>query len=253
MPQPLRYLLKAAGLVRQRNLRHAIGLCALATRSNLMSLADRMREAPFGISTEGVIQLRDLVIVSDNRAVGFPYVPSPGLLVDTLLFNVNEDLSRFSFADFGSGKGRALLVAARYPFREVVGVEFAPELHEVAQANIRKYTAPARQVKDVRSICADAATFPIPANDCVLYFNNPFAEPVFDQVLDNIQAAHERRRPKLYVLYQQLAGDLENDRAENIAALQRAPFLRERQVQYPSAIARFLLASYDLRVFESVP
>ena len=81
-----------------------------------MAAADRRREAPFGVSSEGSIALRELAIDSENRTLGFPYVPSPGLLVDTLLVQPRGDLGRFSFVDFGSGKGRVLLVASHYPF-----------------------------------------------------------------------------------------------------------------------------------------
>jgi len=94
-------------------------------------------------------------------------------------------------------------------------------------------------------------TFPIREREYVLYFNNPFAEPVFARVLGNIQAAHERSHRKLYVLYQQLAGDLETDRTQNIAMLERSGFLRERHVRFHCRPSRYLLASYDLRIFES--
>jgi hypothetical protein len=49
-------------------------------------------------------------------------------------------LQDFTFIDLGSGKGRALLMASAYPFKRIIGVEFMPELHRVAQENIRKYT-----------------------------------------------------------------------------------------------------------------
>lgn len=91
----------------------------------------------------------------------------------------------------------------------MIGVEFAPELHRIAEENIRRYANPARRCSEVRSVGADAARFDLPQGDCVLYFNNPFAEPVFNQVLANVRAAYERERPRIYVRYQQLAGDLE--------------------------------------------
>ena len=252
LPGPLRDLRTLARFVRERGLGHAGRVCALAVRGRWMAAADRRREARFGVSSEGAIALRELAIDSENRTLGFLYVPSPGLLVDTLLFNIREDLGRFSFVDVGSGKGRVLLVASHYPFREVIGVEFSPALHEIAEDNIRKYQSPARRCQQVRSVCADAASFALPQHDCVLYFNNPFAEPVFARVLGNVQAAHERAQRKLYVLYQQLADDLETDRTGNIAMLERSVFLRERQVSFPSRRARYLLGSYDLRMFESV-
>jgi Methyltransferase domain len=249
---PLQDLRTLARFVRERGVKHAGRVCALAVRGRWMAAADRRREARFGVSSEGNIPLRELAIDSENRALGFPYVPSPGLLVDTLLANIGEDLGRFSFIDFGSGKGRVLLVASHYPFREVVGVEFSPALHEVAEDNIRRYQSPARRCRNVRSVCADAAAFGLPDHDCVLYFNNPFAEPVFARVLANVRSAHERTPGKLYVLYQQLAGELETDRTHNVAMLERSGFLRERPVPFPSRRARFLLGSYDLRIFESI-
>jgi SAM-dependent methyltransferase len=217
-----------------------------------MAAADRRREAPFGVSSEGRIALHELAIDSENRTLGFPYVPSPGRLVNTLLGNIEEDLGRFDFIDFGSGKGRVLLVASHYPFRQVVGVEFSTELHQIAQENIRRYQSPARRCQAVHSICTDAATFALPEHACVLYFNNPFAGPVFAQVLRNVQVAHERARRKVYVLYQQLAGDLESDRTNNIAMLQDSGFLREKRVRFPTRRSRYLLGSYELRIFESV-
>ena len=75
---------------------------------------------------------------------------------------------------------------------------------------------------------------------------------ISDQVLKNIQVAHEHSGRKVYVLYQQLASGLEQDPTDNLATLQRCEFLRERAVRYPSRVAEFLLGSYDLRIFESV-
>jgi predicted RNA methylase len=178
MLAPLRDVQTLTRYVRERGVRHTGRICALAVRGRWMAAADRRREAPFGISSEGHIELHELAIDSENHTLGFPYVPSPGRLIDALLFNIEEDLSRFNFIDFGSGKGRVLLVASHYPFRQVVGVEFSPELHEIAKENIRRYQNPARRCQAVHSICADAATFALPEHACVLYFNNPFAGPI---------------------------------------------------------------------------
>jgi Methyltransferase domain len=249
---PLRDVRTLARLVRQRGVGHAARVCGLAVRGRWMATADRRREIPFGVNSEGRIELRELAIDSENRRLGFPYVPSPGLLVDALLSNVDEDLGPFGFIDFGSGKGRVLLVASHYPFHEVVGVEFSPELHQIAEENIQKYRSPARRCQNVRSVCADAASLELPEHECVLYFNNPFAEPVFARVLRNIQAVHERGHHRIYVLYQRLAGDLEADHTSNIAMLERSAFLREKQVRFPSRFSRYLLGSYEMRIFESV-
>ena len=118
-------------------------------RGRWMQAADRRREAPFGVSSEGRIALHELAIDSENRTLGFLRAVTRQARRHALLLNIEEDLGRFDFIDFGSGKGRVLLVASHYPFRQVIGVEFSPELHEIAQENIRRYQSPARRCQAV--------------------------------------------------------------------------------------------------------
>ena len=87
---PLRDVRTLARFVREQGLRHAGRVCALAIRGRWMAAADRRREARFGVSSEGSVALHELAIDSESRTLGFPYVPSPGLLVDTLLFNLER-------------------------------------------------------------------------------------------------------------------------------------------------------------------
>jgi hypothetical protein len=47
------------------------------------------------------------------------------------------DCREYGFIDYGSGRGRLLLAADRFPFKEIVGVEFSRPLHEEACENIR--------------------------------------------------------------------------------------------------------------------
>ena len=55
-------------------------------------------------------------------------------------------LTDFIFLDFGSGKGRALFVAAEHPFRQIIGVEYSREFHETAMRNVHTYRNPAQNV-----------------------------------------------------------------------------------------------------------
>ena len=56
-----------------------------------------------------------------------------------MLASLNIDFREFTFIDIGSGKGRALLLAADYPFRRILGLELLPGLYRVAQQNIRQF------------------------------------------------------------------------------------------------------------------
>ena len=82
------------------------------------------------------------------------------------------------FLDVGSGTGRAVYVASRFPFRRVIGVERSPELHRLAQDNLRTARWPGRATTEL--VCADIADYPIPDDVTVVYLYNP----IFNEVLE---------------------------------------------------------------------
>jgi SAM-dependent methyltransferase len=107
----------------------------------------------------------------------------------------------FVFVDFGSGKGRALLLASHFPFKKIIGVEMTPQLNEIARKNIRIYKDKRRKCFDVESISSEATVFPIPVEKAVFYFFNPFGSNVMSQVLTNIEDSLKRRRREIFIIY----------------------------------------------------
>ncbi len=83
-------------------------------------------------------------------------------------------LDTFTFVDLGSGKGRALFIAAMLPFQKIVGVEYSQELHEIAMRNVQTYKNPAQKCFDIRPISADATAFCLPECPTVCFLNNPY-------------------------------------------------------------------------------
>jgi tRNA1(Val) A37 N6-methylase TrmN6 len=51
--------------------------------------------------------------------------------------------------DYVSGMGKVLLLAARYPFRRVTGMEFSAELHKIAERNHQGQKLPVNRQTDV--------------------------------------------------------------------------------------------------------
>jgi hypothetical protein len=76
--------------------------------------------------------------------------------IDQILGQLAIDPAEYTFIDFGSGKGRALLIGPCYPFRRIVGVEFAKDLHDIAQQNIGGYRSSKKRCFDIQSIHANA-------------------------------------------------------------------------------------------------
>lgn len=107
----------------------------------------------------------------------------------------------FEFVDFGSGKGRALLLASNYPFRRITGIEFSPELHQTALRNMALYRSPTQRCFGIRSVCADAAAFEPPEVPCVLFFYDPFGERLMSAVLDRIGDSLARCPRELFIIY----------------------------------------------------
>jgi len=154
------------------------------------------------VRTCGTVELAKLTTKGDNAHHGVFYQPThPKLLVE-VLSNLDIPYDRYVFIDLGSGKGRTLLVASEFPFREVLGVEFARELHETACENIRRYRSGSQKTRNIRSIHADAIEFEFPASPLVLFLANPFGPGVLVPVLRNLQtslASHPRDTIVLYV------------------------------------------------------
>ena len=70
-----------------------------------------------------------------------PYQATEPALFQEMMAALRVDFAEFLFIDLGSGKGRTLLMASEYPFRKILGVELLPELNQIAQENLRKYSS----------------------------------------------------------------------------------------------------------------
>jgi len=154
-----------------------------------------------GVDTAGRIESSDLAIESPNQPFGVRYEPTPPRTFAALMRNLPADLGEYTFVDFGSGKGRVVLLASRYGFRRIVGVEYARDLHEAACRNLRSYRDERRVCSDIELLHIDAVDYAIPATPCVFYFFQPFSRDVMARVLGNIKASlGVRRRVYLMIL-----------------------------------------------------
>jgi SAM-dependent methyltransferase len=165
----------------------------------LEKYADRTFDRVHGTETRTFAALNTLSITGTNQRHGERYQPSPVYSLRRLLKRLDIRYSDFSFIDFGSGKGRTLLIAGELPFKRVVGVEFSAELHTQAQKNIERYGK--RQANSVVSVHADATEFALPQDDLVLYFFNPFNARVLSNVLDNLLASLQANPRRVILIY----------------------------------------------------
>jgi SAM-dependent methyltransferase len=163
---------------------------------------DELFDTKFGLDTRGITQLSGLEIAGPNRPNGVAHIASdPDEFADALasLQIRHED---FIFVDLGSGKGRALLLALRFPFRRIVGVEFALELHRIAQANLVRFAATGgMDTGRISLVHADAAEFELPMEPLVIYLYNPFNAYVMKRVVKRVLDSHTAHPRPIYVIY----------------------------------------------------
>ena len=142
----------------------------------------------FGVRTSGLVAGRHLGSGHrHDRHITAYFAVAPSLFHNMIQrwrrCRPQASLDAYTFIDLGAGMGRAMLLAAEYPFRAVVGVELHPTLARIARGNLAKWRAAGRARAPVRFHCRDAAEFPLPPGPCVAFLFNPFGAPVLRRVL----------------------------------------------------------------------
>ncbi len=155
-----------------------------------------------GLDTQSPIPIRHLETWAPGAQSASHYEGAAIPLVHRILRRLTIDFPRFTFIDLGSGKGRVLLIAAQYPFKSVIGVEFSETLHSIAQSNIAKFIEH-RQIKTRPiSINLDADAFDFSHfGDKVVFSNNPFGGNLMLQVLDNLQSSLANAQDEGIIIY----------------------------------------------------
>lgn len=177
----------------------AVGLLGRRRRGGAARRRSRDFDRRYGTDTDGIVRLGALRIESPNRDLGVRYQPSDPDDFRSLVAALPVDPKDYVFVDLGSGKGRVLLLASEFPFRRVVGVEFAAELNEIAERNLA-LSSVHRRCDDVCTVTADAADYALPEEPVVLYLYNPFAPEVLRRHLKRNSASLESRSQPLYVI-----------------------------------------------------
>lgn len=172
-------------------------LVALRHAEKRKARADRRFDEERGVDTAAWVRVPDLDTESSNRTYAVRYQPSSVDEFALLMGKLHVHHHDFTFVDYGSGKGRVLMLAAAYPFKRIIGVEFAESLDRIAHRNIATLGADASRIQ---TIVADATSFEPPPDPLVLYFFNPFGVPVLRPVLERVRASLESDPRPAYIV-----------------------------------------------------
>jgi hypothetical protein len=163
---------------------------------------DKDFDRRFSVDTAGHVALAEVGVegVDIERGHGF-YRPVWSSVFHEAMGALPADLERFSLVDYGSGKGKALLLASDYPFREIIGIEFARPLHEIAERNIARYAAAGCRCSSIRSECVDASRFEPPSGPLVCFFFNPFDDTTMNDVIGSLYRSFRASPRDILLVY----------------------------------------------------
>ena len=154
-----------------------------------------------GVDTCGDIPLVDLDFQSKNKSPGLEYQSHHPSITRAAIEALPIQYENYTFIDIGCGKGRVLLVASEFPFRRIVGVEFAPTLADLARRNLKSYRGKRQECSRIEVITADATEYQLAPEPQVLYFFSPFKRTILDQIVQNIEDSFQRAPRDLLILF----------------------------------------------------
>ncbi|HLI96650.1 MAG TPA: hypothetical protein VKT72_11270 [Candidatus Baltobacteraceae bacterium] len=165
-----------------------------ARRSTSGRRSGQRFDADHGVVTEALLFLGEL----DPEAIGAAiddathYEPTPVKECRALL-DALPPVDGWKFVDVGAGMGRVLMLASLRPFRQIVGVEVSGALSELARENLVRWRRAHDHLacKDLRIVCADAASYAFGRGELVVYLYNPFGERTLARIIEGLAARED--------------------------------------------------------------
>lgn len=186
------------------------GLCVLLVKifrviggpflKKIQYLFDGKYDRRYGTDTRGEVNLWTLPFQNPNKSDAIGYQPTAERTFHKMMSHLPASLPGFDFFDIGCGKGRVLLYAAGRDFNRIVGIDFSPELVEIARRNAAVFAEVTGDSR-IEARCEDAVQLVLPERPCVLFFAAPFMDSVLKRVVARIEASYRAHPRKTYVVY----------------------------------------------------
>ena len=141
----------------------------------------------YGVETSKLVWLTN--VSSRNYVHGIRYEACSPVACQWAIEAAGIDYEDYWFMDIGCGKGRPLLIASRYAFPRLIGIDYSARLCEKAKHNLGILHIPEERFEIV---CCDATDFKFPEHDLFAYFHNPFDPTILAVVLEHIKMAPNR-------------------------------------------------------------
>jgi predicted RNA methylase len=164
------------------------------------AIADLSFDWRYGTDTTRWVLEDELGAVGENQIHSVRYQPTKARPLRNLLYMLDLPRER-GFVDFGSGKGRVLLIAAQCGFQKIIGVEFSPELCERTRQNVEIFRRSCRVTARIDVVLSDVTQYRIQPDQSIFFMYNPFRGVVMEQVVANLQRSVELAPRPIWLIY----------------------------------------------------
>ncbi len=139
----------------------------------------------YGTDTSGFLCGDEILTGHPAEEHGSPYAGVQPSILRTALATL-PGLENTTFIDLGCGKGRPMLIASEFPFRDIIGVELSPVLVAAARRNAVTIGKRYPNRTPIRVELGDATIYPMPRGDVVLFIYNSFDRELMSKVAQNV-------------------------------------------------------------------
>jgi hypothetical protein len=154
----------------------------------------------YGLDTQRSVEINELGIdiEKQERAERYQITYTYGL---KKLFGKLNLADKKVFVDLGCGKGKVLMMASEFGFKEARGVEISSNLCEIAIKNCSIYKEKSGTVTVFKIINVDALEYKPMDDEDVFYMFNPFDSLVMGKVLNSITESLKRKPRQIVIIY----------------------------------------------------
>ncbi len=153
----------------------------------------------YRVETSKIVAVNELDIPAENKNTSVRYRPVNYNALRKALKYLSSciDVREASFFDIGCGKGRALVAASLYHFKNVFGLELSEKLVQHCRQDVAKLIQQKKLATNLTVVCGDATSYDYPASINVYFLYQPFSEAIYRQVLARIIRCHQQ---PIYIL-----------------------------------------------------
>ena len=221
--------------------KRVLGPSANATLRWIGSRLDNLSDARWGVETTGRIRTGELDVEGKHAKHLKGYEVSSPSLFKSAMKKIPKNYKDFVFIDVGSGKGKVLLLASRYAFSEIIGIEISKTLNNIAKQNllaIDHRQKKRQKCSNISLLSDDAASYQFPLANIVLYLFNPFDDVILQKLLDSLKVVAASGQYKIHLIYCNAvhADTVQNSGIFTASSRIRAPFFIRRARSIPDVI-----------------